>query len=263
MTFLFSLLTSHFSLLRLRTLALDIGNTAVKYGYFEQDTLRESASGQTAAQVRAAVQRLRPEHVVLASVAEPTAAWAAELRALVPGQVLEFVPATTPLPIANAYATPQTLGADRLAAAVGAAWLLPGRDVVVVDAGTAIKCDLVEAAGGFRGGSIAPGLALRFRALHEFTGRLPLVTTLPDPTEAVPLTGTDTASAIRSGVLNGAAAEVAGLLADYAARYPGLAVVLAGGDAPFFRARLKGPIFVVPELVLIGLHRILVHHVAT
>ena len=247
----------------MRTLALDIGNTAVKYGCFEANELLESATGQTAAQVHDAVLRLQPQHVVVASVAEPTARWAEELRELVPGKVLEFVPATTPLPIGNAYATPHTLGADRLAAAVGAAWLLPGRPVVIVDAGTAIKCDLVTADAVFRGGSISPGLAMRFQALHTFTGRLPLITRPETPAFAVPLTGDDTQAAIRSGVLNGAAAEVSGMLAEYAAQYPGLAVVLAGGDAGFFRARLKGPIFVVPELVLMGLHRILVHHVST
>ncbi|UPL49103.1 type III pantothenate kinase [Hymenobacter sublimis] len=247
----------------MRTLSLDIGNTAVKYGCFEADILVESATGQNPDQVRAAVARLRPEHAVVASVAEPTAQWAAELRALVTGKVLEFVPATTTLPIRNGYATPHTLGADRLAAAVGAAWLLPGRDVVIVDAGTAIKCDLVEGGHTFRGGSIAPGVAMRFQALHTFTGRLPLVANLPEATATVPLTGVDTESAIRSGVVNGAVAEVQGLLAEYAAQFPQLAVILAGGDAAFFRTRLKGPIFVVPELVLIGLHRILVHHVST
>ncbi|GGG40244.1 type III pantothenate kinase [Hymenobacter glacieicola] len=247
----------------MRTLSLDIGNTAVKYGCFEADVLVESATGQTPEQVRAAVARLRPEHAVVASVVEPTAQWATELRTLVAGQVLEFMPATTALPIRNGYATPHTLGADRLAAAVGAAWLLPGRDVVIVDAGTAIKCDLVEGGHTFRGGSIAPGVAMRFQALHTFTGRLPLVANLPEATAPVPLTGVDTESAIRSGVVNGAVAEVRGLLAEYAAQFPQLAVVLAGGDAAFFRARLKGPIFVVPELVLIGLHRILVHHVST
>ncbi|MET4107759.1 type III pantothenate kinase [Hymenobacter sp. UYP22] len=246
----------------MRTLALDIGNTAVKYGYFEADALVESAAGQTAEQVRAAVQRLRPDHAVLASVAEPTTAWARELKEMIEGEVLEFVPATTPLPLGNAYATPHTLGADRLAAAVGAAWLLPQRPVVIVDVGTAIKCDLV-AEGAFQGGSISPGLAMRFRALHAFTGRLPLVKKPADESAKIPLTGTDTQAAIRSGVLNGAVAEVRGMLAEYEARFPGLAVVLAGGDAPFFRTRLKRPIFVVPELVLLGLHRILVHHVST
>lgn len=247
----------------MRTLALDIGNTAVKYGCFADDVLLETAAHQTSAQVRAAVNRLQPEHVVVASVAEPTAGWATELRELVPGQVLEFAPATTALPIRNAYATPHTLGADRLAAAVGAAWLLPHRDVVIVDAGTAIKCDLVDAAGSFRGGSIAPGLGMRFQALHTFTGRLPQLAWPTELPATVPLTGHDTQSAIRSGVLNGAVAEVGGLLDQYRRRFPHLAVVLAGGDAAFFQTRLKGSIFVIPELVLIGLHRILVHHVST
>jgi type III pantothenate kinase len=247
----------------LRTFSLDIGNTAVKYGFFQEDVLIEAATHQTPDQVRAAMQRLQPEHAIVASVAEPTAAWATELGQLLPGLVLEFVPATTALPIRNAYATPQTLGADRLAAAVGAAWLLPGQNVLIVDAGTAIKCDLVEAAGIFRGGSIAPGLAMRFQALHTFTGRLPLVPAPTDASAPVALTGDDTVSAIRSGVLNGAAAEVKGIVDEYRALYSGLAVVLAGGDAAFFQARLKGSIFVIPELVLMGLHRILVHHVST
>ena len=132
----------------------------------------------------------------------------------------------------------------------------------LLDAGTAIKCDLVEGGHTFRGGSISPGLAMRFQALHTFTGRLPLVA-MPVATAHVPLTGDDTQAAIRSGVLNGAVAEVQGMLTAYAAQFPQLTIVLAGGDAAFFHARLKGTIFVIPELVLIGLHRILVHHVST
>ena len=104
---------------------------------------------------------------------------------------------------------------------------------------------------------------MRFRALQAFTGRLPLVDQPADLALEIPLTGTDTQAAIRSGVLNGAAAEVRELLSEYTRQFPTLAVILAGGDAPFFRTRLKRPIFVVPELVLLGLHRILVHHVST
>ncbi|WBA41176.1 type III pantothenate kinase [Hymenobacter canadensis] len=245
----------------MRTFALDIGNTAVKYGCFEGAVLLETATGQTAAQVMAAVERLQPQHAIVASVAEPTADWARTLRQRLPGTVLEFSPATTPLPLRNAYATPHTLGADRLAAAVGAAWLRPGQHTLIVDAGTAIKCDLVEGGHTFRGGSIAPGLHMRFRALHTFTGRLPLVEIPADGAAPIPLTGDNTTSAIQSGVLNGAVAEVNGFIASYQAQYPGLSVVLAGGDAAFFQPRLKGPIFGIPELVLIGLHRILAYNV--
>lgn len=247
----------------MRTLTLDIGNTTVKYGCFEDDVLRETATDQTTAQVQAVVARWKPAHAIVASVAEPTEAWAATLRGQITGQVLEFKPASTPLPIKNAYATPQTLGADRLAAAAGAAWLRPGRDSLIIDAGTAIKCDWVEGGHTFRGGSIAPGLRLRFQALHTFTGRLPLLEMPPElPPELppdIPLTGTDTTSAMQSGVLNGAVAEINGILDQYRAQRPAIGVLLAGGDAGFFQSRLKGPIFVIPELVLLGLHRILVH----
>ena len=245
----------------MRTLSLDIGNTTVKYGCFQEDELLETATNGTIEQVIAAVRRLKPQHAIVASVAGPTDEWAARLKPELAGGVLEFSPATTPLPLRNAYATPHTLGADRLAAAVGAAWQRPGQDTLIVDVGTAIKCDLVQGGHTFRGGSIAPGLQLRFRALHTFTGRLPLVELPADLAAPVPLTGDDTLAAIRSGVLNGAAAEVNGLIARYREQFPELGVVLAGGDAAFFQPRLKGRIFAIPELVLIGLHRILVHNV--
>ncbi|TGE20708.1 type III pantothenate kinase [Hymenobacter aquaticus] len=245
----------------MRTLALDIGNTAVKYGCFDGDVLLETAVVAGVDQVSEVLERLRPRHVIVSSVAEATAGWVAQWQQQVSGRVLEFGPATTPLPIRNAYATPHTLGADRLAAAVGAAWLWPTRSTLIIDAGTAIKCDWVEDGHTFRGGSIAPGLRLRFEALHTFTGRLPLVAMPTDPAAPLPLTGTDTQAAIRSGVLNGAVAEVNGFIEAYRAQHPGLQVVLAGGDAGFFQPRLKGRIFVIPELVLIGLHRILVHNV--
>jgi type III pantothenate kinase len=177
-------------------------------------------------------------------------------------QILPLRPGFTPVPLHNAYATPQTLGADRLAGAVGAGYLRPGQPTLVLDAGTALKFDLVTE-NTFHGGSIAPGLRMRLRALHAFTGRLPLLE-LPEPEAVVQLIGDSTASSLLSGVLNGAAAEVNGLVADYRRRYPGLGLVLTGGDAAHLRPWLAadlGFIFVVPELVLIGLDRILRHNV--
>ncbi|WP_375436186.1 type III pantothenate kinase [uncultured Hymenobacter sp.] len=244
----------------MRTFTLDIGNTAVKYGCFEEDVLLETADC-TPSELVAVLQRLRPEHAIVSSVATSTHEWTSLLKTELAGRLLEFNPATTPVPLQNAYATPHTLGADRLAAAVGAAWRRPNQDTLVVDAGTAIKCDLVQGGHTFRGGSIAPGLQLRFRALHTFTGRLPLVELPTDLKAPVPLTGDTTAAAIQSGVLNGAAAEVNGLIDRYREQFPELGVVLAGGDAAFFQPRLKGLIFAIPELVLIGLHRILAYNV--
>ena len=244
----------------MRTLALDIGNTAVKAGCFDGPLLREMAAGLTAVQVRELVLRWRPEHVVIASVAEDAALHADELREMVPGEILVFKPATTAIPLRNAYGTPETLGADRLAAAVGAASLRPGHATLVVDAGTALKFDLVTADGTYHGGSIAPGLGMRLRALHTFTGRLPLLA-LPAADATIPLVGDSTNGSLLSGVVNGAVAEITGLLAQYQRAYPGLGVLLTGGDAAFLAARLPARIFVVPELVLLGLNRILVYHV--
>ncbi|MDO7848896.1 type III pantothenate kinase [Hymenobacter sp. M29] len=244
----------------MRTLVLDIGNTAVKAGCFDGLALREMAVGLTPAAVRELVQRWQPQHVIVASVAEAAVLAVEELQDLVPGRVLGFSPGTTPVPLRNAYATPHTLGADRLAAAVGAAALRPGQPTLIIDAGTALKFDLVTADGTYHGGSIGPGLQMRLRALHTFTGRLPLLD-LPAPDATIPLVGDSTTGSLLSGVVNGAVAEITGLLAQYQAQHPGLGVLLTGGDAAFLAARLPARIFVVPELVLLGLNRILAYHV--
>jgi type III pantothenate kinase len=248
------------------TLALDLGNTALKYGVFGPEGLLESGVLTAPPQLAALWQQTQPQQAILSSVADDatTQPWLAEL-ATADGlaKVLPFRPGFTPVPLRNAYATPHTLGPDRLAGAVGAASRWPSQDVLIVDAGTALKFDLVTADGTFQGGSIAPGLRMRFQALHTFTGRLPLLE-LPPPTEVVQLIGTSTASSLLSGVVGGTAAEVRGLVANYQQRYPGLAVVLTGGDAPYLAAALTplaGCIFAVPELVLLGLDKILRYNV--
>lgn len=244
------------------SLVLDIGNTAAKYGCFDGAALAEAGSVASGEELRAVVRRTEARQVLLASVAAPAEEWAAALAGEELAQVLTFRPGSTPVPLRIAYATPHTLGADRLAGAVGAAYLLPGRPVLVVDAGTCLKLDLVTPDGTYQGGSIAPGLRMRLQAMHAFTGRLPELP-LPAPAEAraLALCGTDTRTAMLSGALNGAVAEVEGMVASYRTQHPGLAVVLTGGDAALFESRLKGRIFVVPELVLLGLHRILVLNV--
>ena len=248
------------------SLLLDLGNTALKYGVSGPGGLLENGVLTSPAQLSELWQRVRPVRAILSSVADEAAAqpWLAALAG-VGGleRVLPFRPGFTPVPLRNAYATPRTLGPDRLAAAVGAAHLRPGQDTLVIDAGTALKFDFVTADGTFRGGSIAPGLRMRLRALHEFTGRLPLLD-LPAADVAVQLIGDSTASAMLSGVVGGTAAEVRGLVAEYQRPYPRLGVLLTGGDAPHLLAALAplaGRIFAVPELVLLGLDKILRYNV--
>ena len=248
------------------SLVLDLGNTALKYGVFGPEGLRESGVLAAPAHLGELWQRTQPEQAILSSVADQadTQPWLAELAAT-DGlrRILPFRPGFTSVPLRNAYATPQTLGADRLAAAVGAASLRPGQATLVLDAGTALKLDLITADGTYHGGSIAPGLRMRLQALHTFTGRLPLLE-LPAPGAAVQLIGDSTASCLLSGVLRGTAAEVRGLVAEYQQQYPSLGVLLTGGDAPYLAAALTplaGRIFAVPELVLLGLDKILRYNV--
>jgi type III pantothenate kinase len=159
----------------------------------------------------------------------------------------------TPLPILNLYRSPATLGNDRLAAAVAGACIYPHKPVLVVSAGTALTYDLVTAGGEYVGGSIAPGMGMRFRALHTFTKQIPLVSY----SETNFLAGNDTRRSVRSGVINGMAAEMEGMIARYRKENPGLRVILSGGDMNYFVNRLKISIFAVPNIVIYGLQQIL------
>jgi type III pantothenate kinase len=160
--------------------------------------------------------------------------------------------------VRNKYQTPETLGLDRLAGIIGAKALYPGINCLVIDLGTCITYDAIDSKSVYIGGSISPGLNMRLRAMHQLTGRLPLVQ-LTDYTD---LEGTDTETSMLSGVVNGTFSEIVGFIGNYKAHYPELQVVLCGGDANFFDTRLKNSIFAhtlktEPDLVLIGLNEVI------
>jgi len=159
----------------------------------------------------------------------------------------------TPLPIKISYKTPHTLGTDRLAAAVGAYTSAPGKNLLIIDAGTAITYDFVSHEGIYYGGNIAPGMYMRLKALHEFTGKLPFVTA----DGATPFVGEDTETAIRSGVIWGILHEIKGYIANYREKHPDLLVFLTGGDAKRFVTSQESCIFADDFLVLKGLNAIL------
>ena len=160
--------------------------------------------------------------------------------------------AQTKLPITIDYKTPETLGRDRIAAAVGARSLLPETNVLIIDMGTAITIDFIDNQGVYHGGIISPGATMRGRAMNQFTGCLPLVD-LPANAE---LTGKSTEEALQFGILNGIRFEIDGYISRYMHLYEGLQVIVTGGDAELIDHKRVSIIF-EPDLVAIGLNGIL------
>ena len=234
-------------------LAIDIGNTSQKLALFDQN-------GRQCQWLRK--ERLTPEDLqqlfsqypvkaaILSSVGDEAAPLEEFLKARVPTYRLT---SDLQLPVTLCYATPASLGADRIASAAGAHALFPDCNVLVVQAGTCLVTDLVTAAGQYLGGTIAPGLRMRLRALPQFTAHLPLL----DPEPVDYLVGNSTTQSILSGVVNGYVCEIQGMISRYETQYPGLKVVLSGGDAPLLESSLKNSIFAAQNLVLLGLYEIL------
>ena len=162
---------------------------------------------------------------------------------------------TTPLPFVNKYETPLSLGYDRIAAVAGASSIFPNQNVLVIDAGSCITYDFIKSGKEYMGGGISPGLKMRFSALNTFTGKLPLINS--DLEKSVKLIGTDTKKSILSGVQNGILHEVDGIIDSYKMLFPGMKIVLSGGNYKYFDKTLKNNIFVTPSIVLRGLNRIL------
>ena len=166
--------------------------------------------------------------------------------------VVAFSPATTPMPIGNDYLTPETLGTDRIAAAVGAMQLYPSSDIMIVDFGTAITIDYVVD-GSFKGGNISPGMTTRFRALSDYTARLPLCSVTDD----VLAYGRTTREAIEQGVMQGITHEIEGYIAAFSQKKEKNYTIFTGGDAKYFAKRIKNAIFADCEPVIYGLNTIL------
>ena len=164
----------------------------------------------------------------------------------------------TPLPIQNAYGTPETLGLDRLAAAVGAMSLCPNTNLLIIDAGSAITYDYVSADGVFHGGNIAPGIKMRLAALHKMTQKLPMVDV--EENELIPLFGNNTRDAIAAGVIRGVSFEVKGYMRTLTDKGEDFTTFLTGGHAPYILNTIRNKsIRVEKNLTLIGLNQILEH----
>lgn len=234
-------------------LVVDFGNTRGKAALFQEKELVDRLFFQSPEELITQLKSQAIEHVLVSSVS--VAAGNIQLPAS-SGSVFHLTH-QLPLPITNQYATPQTLGVDRLAAACGASELFPNENILVIDAGTCVNYEFVDAEGNYLGGAISPGLRMRFESVHHFTARLPHVGPAPEPS----LIGRNTEECIQSGVQIGIIEEIKGVISRYQMKYPNLRVVLCGGDSAFFENYLKPTIFVAPDLVLMGLNGILLHNV--
>ncbi len=234
-------------------LIIDIGNTVAKLAVFDDDNLLEVFydSNQTLESLPAVCGKYPLSRAVVATVIELNETVESRLKSL-PVPLLQL-DSTTPLPIKNLYETPQTLGYDRIAAVVGAYQNFPGRDILVIDAGTCITYEFIDSLGRYHGGNISPGVQMRFKALHQFTSKLPLISAEGRMTQL----GKNTETAIRMGVLQGVEYEMLGYIETMRHKYPELLVFLTGGDEFSFDTNLKSIIFADRFLVLKGLNRIL------
>lgn len=234
-------------------LIIDIGNTTTKLVAFKGDEPIEQIKleGMTLDGAQPFLLKYQFTHGIVGTVRDITEEVEQQLEAL-PFPILRFT-TDTPTPIHNRYRTPHTLGTDRLAAAVGASTLKPGKDLLIIDAGTCITYEVIDAQGNYWGGNIAPGMQMRLRALREFTAKLPLV----EPEGEVPGMGYDTETAIRSGVLRGMKYEIEGYIRSMRAKYPHLLVFLTGGNKIKFDTTIIDTIIDDKYIVPRGLNRIL------
>lgn len=234
-------------------LIIDIGNSAAKLAVFHRNEMIDMVydTNHSLEHLKNICQRYNIEKGILSTVIHMNDIIESQISHLTfPLLKLDY---RTPLPIVNLYRTPQTLGSDRIAAVVGANAHFPGRNILVVDAGTALTYEFIDKDGQYHGGNISLGKYTRFKALSAYCDKLPII----NPDGDTPEFGYSTETAIRSGVIHGMELEIAGYIQQMQKKYPDLLVFLTGGDEFSFDTNLKNIIFADKFLVLKGLNRIL------
>ncbi len=258
-------------------MVVDIGNTYTKLAFFRDKELEALWTDKEIkeADFRCLIEAHKPAACIISSVRGDRASIPARRFASRPEMVskddlpadLKFLAdynfpilyagAHLPIPLIIRYKTPETLGGDRLAAAIAAMDRLPGQHIMVVNLGSCLTTDFINNNNEYLGGTIAPGLHMRLKAMHEFTGQLPLVTKVP---REIDIVGTTTEESMLSGVVNGMIAEIEGLIKMRQKEISFFNVIISGGDAKFFAKKLKSRIFAIENIVLHGLNLMLKHN---
>ena len=235
---------------------VDAGNSRVKIARFQNDEFSgvQIFDDSQDFLLKNELEKIKSKYSILSSVvSEKRKKWLIEN--LDPDVVLS---SKTDLPISlDAYKTLETLGADRIANAVAGYSLSEQQNTLIVDVGTCIKFDFVDDKGNYQGGSISPGMMMRFKAMHNYTGQLPLID-IPAESDLI---GKSTFESMNTGVMLGMKAEIDGMIGLYSQKYSPLTIFLTGGDHKRFDKGLKNSIFAENNLTLHGLYLILKHNV--
>lgn len=233
-------------------LTIDIGNTRIKAAVFEQNRLLEVfifTKEELLDQVKNILDKFQNiKDLVVATVGNVEREQFLSLKNRIK---IHFITHESKFPFTNLYSTPTTLGIDRMVLATGATFQFPNQNRLVIDAGTCITYDFIDAGNNYLGGAISPGIRLRYQALNDYTSKLPLLTKKEPET----FIGNSTAESIHSGVINGVALEIDGFIELYKTQYAKFIIILTGGDAEFLAKRLKNTIFAHSNFLLESLNQ--------
>lgn len=234
-------------------LTVDVGNTRIKAAVFENDILLEFVvfmKIELQNNLKNILEKHKKiSHLVVASVGDVEKQSFLDFNNRLK---VHFVSYKDHFPFVNGYETPNTLGIDRMVLAAGAVFQFPNQNRLVIDAGTAVTYDFIDENNTYVGGAIAPGLRLRYEALHNYTAKLPLLT-IKSPKHFI---GKSTSEAIHSGAVNGFIYEIEGFIVEYQKLYPNIIIILTGGDTEFLAKRLKNTIFANSNFLLESLNKI-------
>ncbi len=233
------------------TLCFDFGNTRLKCGRFTGDQLLEviqmkDGSGKT---IKSLIEKFHPAKTILSSVIEHDPGIE---KILSEKTKFHKLSSESKLPFTTPVGKPETIGADRLALSAAAVYFYPAKNNLVIGLGSCITFNFINKYNSFLGGSISPGMEMRFKAMHDYTAKLPMI----KPDWNFPLIGYDTRTNILSGVLIGMAVEIDGVIDKYAEQFSNFNVLLTGGDTLYFAHLLKNKIFADPGLIFKGLYAI-------
>lgn len=231
-------------------LAIDAGNTSIKIGVFKNDKLSETQiiSSRNIDAIPDVIEKYQPFTCALSSVLSDEETF--EIISYIDN--ILYITHETPTPLKSEYETPHTLGMDRKCNALGAYSLMKSEYAVAIDVGTCIKFDAVSATCVYLGGSISPGIHLRYKSLNDYTGKLPLLNELS--TEK--FVGKSTKESIQSGVLKGIEDEINGFIQRYEEEFDSLTFFMTGGDCNHFDIHSKNDIFAIENLTLYGIYEI-------